>query len=954
MGNLHVEGPNVGVDSRYTTQSQRYFTRLLHRAAKLRTVADALPITVIKTIVTNGKTASAAFLGLYLAFVALWIPFKLLALVISELGVYALTICGIFFIGRNIIRLIAFPGASQKVTQEIEREFAKYSVRMITLACQSILEVTQTIAAKSSSSSNNAATIRRSNSNLSDLASTWNRAKSYRDRVLGVYLEVLLYLYNQPSLPTDHAAADLTRFGNNRLAGDVGTLERLTAEAKTDGRELMERLKHVILLLDNLEEAAQPILDSNASRNRNTALTEEAYSTAALMGQAVTDLKDFMQSLKPISGAMDDDSDDEDEENTDLSMDSMRRKLEDQSNTVDMVRNSLASLLPMIDPPPHTSIFGFDVQRGCMMSRYRGSRQLWVRRPRGGMLDVIHFPARREGEQTMNNARAVLYCNPNAGLVEVAAGLSLIGGNIPSVTTDPTTENSWVDYYTSLGLDVYVFNYAGYGRSFGATLCSSSLDTAYHPGVCSRIYRIFRSTFLSFTPSPHSLRADAKAVGKYLILDLGVEELIIHGESIGGMAAAGAGNELSHSPETNDKLSLLICDRTFCNLEAVAQRLVGGWSGYAIRCLAPFWSTDVAGDFIATACPKVVANDSADSIISDAASLKSGIALWKEIHRGVATTKGIGWITEEPLQYRMADFENCCVNESKYLAGQSLFRVKFPVWPVDKHVSVEEVFHFAACCKRIGKVSKEYRNNSGNPGQSIEFSLALGPLTASQPLVCEAWKVIACCDGLTGMPLGMSVKQGFDATVSWLCACLVFGPQRVVALSESRLARIKGNGSNQIEAVDFDARPPGFESEENDMLVHPQPIPEVVGTLISILETGDNSLSKRTLTKWNALRRRIFVSHGFTFSFPVSHEFQYVLGTLQYLQARVSSAASIDLARKIRGLEPSTDSSVGCFMNLHCGHNNPFSNEEKQDLKALLERASAVHQNASSLQLSVV
>lgn len=153
------------------------------------------------------------------------------------------------------------------------------------------------------------------------------------------------------------------------------------------------------------------------------------------------------------------------------------------------------------------------------------------------------------------------------------------------------------------------------------------------------------------------------AVGSHILSNLGVEALVVHGESIGGVAASATARQLSQSSFSRDKISLLICDRTFCNLEAVAQRLVGGWSGYAIRMLAPFWSTDVASDFIATACPKVVANDSADAIIFDSASLKAGIAVWKEIHRGATTTKGVGWMMEAPIQYRMAvDYENVSVN----------------------------------------------------------------------------------------------------------------------------------------------------------------------------------------------------------------------------------------------------------------------------------------------------
>ncbi|GKY93056.1 hypothetical protein MPSEU_000273900 [Mayamaea pseudoterrestris] len=897
-----------------------------------RTAADVLPIGLLQLILFNATTTSFAFGAAYLIFMSLWFPFKLLSLLITEVGVYMLTICVVFSLGRSIIRLIAFPGACSKVTSEIEGEFTKYSVRMITLACESIMEVAQAIVSSNPKSAN-----RRANNNtLYDLPIVWSRAKSYRDRILGVYVEVLLYVYQESPLdsskPTSVMPADLTRFGNNRLSGDVGDLSGLSPQARTDGRELMKRLQQVISLLDGLCLLARPVLEAGLGHStKKNPLNDEAFAAASQLLVATTELRDCVQSLRPSASSTNTDEENGDEEE-DLSMDTMRRKFEEQGSFKDMVQNGISSVLSMIDPPPHHSIFGLDVQRGCMMSRYRGCRQFWVKRPKGGMIDVLHFPGILGNglDATGNKSRAVLYCNPNAGLIEVSAGMSLVGGNLPSASADSSPDGSWVDYYMSMGLDVYVFNYAGYGRSYGTTTCSNmSSENAYHPGLFARLARIFRSTFLAFTPTPHSLRSDATFVAQHLINDEGVNALIIHGESIGGMAAAGAGNVLSHALNTQHKLALLVCDRTFCNLEAVAQRLVGGWSGYAIRCLAPFWSTDVAGDFVAAACPKIVANDAADCIINDAPSLKSGIALWKELLRSNRTTRGIGWFTEDPLQYRMAEFENCCVNESKYMAGQSLFGVRSPVWPADKHVSMEEAFHFAACCKRIGKVAKDYRVATHNTEEAIEFSQALEAISSSQPLVCGAWKVVACCDGLTGAPLGVSVKQGYDSTVAWLCACLVYGPQRVLTLAEAR-RRKSATAPDAIDAADFDARPPGFESEESDVLIHPKPIPEVVRNLVEMLELGDESFSQ------------------------LSHEFQYVLGTLQYLQERLSSTTSIDAARTCRKLDPPMDASIGCYMNLHCGHNNPFSKDEKAELKELLERALAAHDDCSSLELAVV
>lgn len=612
-----------------------------------------------------------------------------------------------------------------------------------------------------------------------------------------------------------------------------------------DGRDLLDRLERVLQLVDDLEQHAKPVLEGG----RTSTVTEQARITAGQMKDAASELRDFVSSLKPP--AVDENSIAASEDPTDA----VRRKVEEQStgSTVEVIKGALGNILPMLDPPPHDSIFGFDVLRGCMLSRFVGARQLWVRRPAGGMVDVLHFPASSRGQQPKQdstpqprNTKAMLYCNPNAGLIEVATGLSLNGGNVPTSDPDNANDDSWVDYYTELGIDVYVFNYAGYGRSFGTTMCvrGKPNEGDQYPGIFPRVGRIVLSALLSFQPTPDTLRADGVAVAKYLLLECGVEQLFIHGESIGGVAASGTARYLSQSALRN-KLALLICDRTFCNLEAIAQRLVGDWTGYAIRGLTPMWNTDVTGDFLAATCPKVVASDAADVIISEASSLKSGIALWKELHRGIAATKGIGWIPETPLQYRMAEWENCCVNDSRYVAPSSLFRAQPPLWPRDKHVSFEEAFHFAACCKRIGKFAKTATRAS--PQDEEHNSKDLGDI-AQQPLVVQAWITLGCCDGLTGATLGVATKRGFDATVTWLCACLVFGGQVVAERAERRTQQHQGSVSVlEVASSDFDGRPVGFQQRQQDLsAMFPIPIPVVLETLLSYLEVGDATIAKRT------------------------------------------------------------------------------------------------------------
>jgi hypothetical protein len=64
----------------------------------------------------------------------------------------------------------------------------------------------------------------------------------------------------------------------------------------------------------------------------------------------------------------------------------------------------------------------------------------------------------------------------------------------------------------------------------------------------------------------------------------------------------------------------------------------------------------------------------------------------------------------------------------------------------------------------------------------------------------------------------------------------------------------------------------------------------------------------------------------------VSHEFQFVTAILYYIQARISSAVAIQEAQESRSLKGVGDNNVGVFLNLSCGHNNAFSDDEKQNL----------------------
>ena len=185
----------------------------------LQTIADVLPAPV-QMIVTSGKLSVPVFLAGYLVFIAICCPFWLLSFLVTEWGVYLLAIAFVFLVGRSIIRLIAFPGSSHRVSSEMEHEFSKYSVRMVVFSANGIVDLASTISKAAEGGGNNMT--------FYEIASLWKRAKSYRDKVLAVFADTLTYILDNGQISSHPSQPDLTKYGNNRFTGDIGDLSGLT------------------------------------------------------------------------------------------------------------------------------------------------------------------------------------------------------------------------------------------------------------------------------------------------------------------------------------------------------------------------------------------------------------------------------------------------------------------------------------------------------------------------------------------------------------------------------------------------------------------------------------------------------------------------------------------------------------------------------------------------------
>lgn len=163
----------------------------------------------------------------------------------------------------------------------------------------------------------------------------------------------------------------------------------------------------------------------------------------------------------------------------------------------------------------------------------------------------------------------MLFCNPNAGFYEFAF-----------------YQSEWFEFYMRAGINLMMWNYPGYGRTKG-------------PPSMSKIFKA-GETIISYLRS----KKNAQIIG-------------VHGESLGGCIATYLANKCS--------LNFLFADRTFSSLSLAAYYNFGkiAFCGYR---LAHGDETNSVSNYIETRCYKVVSCDSKDTMISDLASLKTGIS----------------------------------------------------------------------------------------------------------------------------------------------------------------------------------------------------------------------------------------------------------------------------------------------------------------------------------------
>eukprot|EP01029_Cantina_marsupialis_P021152 TRINITY_DN502_c0_g1_i1.p1 TRINITY_DN502_c0_g1~~TRINITY_DN502_c0_g1_i1.p1 ORF type:complete len:1509 (+),score=414.87 TRINITY_DN502_c0_g1_i1:88-4614(+) len=214
---------------------------------------------------------------------------------------------------------------------------------------------------------------------------------------------------------------------------------------------------------------------------------------------------------------------------------------------------------------PPNYVDPLSILRSDLVSRFN-VKQFWVPVTKRVRLDAMFIPA----INPLPDNRTMILCNPNAGYMECV-----------SIQFD------WLYFYLERGINVVTFNYRGYSRSQGS-------------------------------PHPSTVGSDGEAVVRYLRRNLNLTKIGVHGISVGGLCA-------TQIAKRCEEIDVLIADRTFASLRAIASHLFGSWAGWTMENLMN-WSASVINDYIAFKGPKLAIYDPADEIICEPASLKTGIA----------------------------------------------------------------------------------------------------------------------------------------------------------------------------------------------------------------------------------------------------------------------------------------------------------------------------------------
>ncbi|KAJ0393150.1 hypothetical protein P43SY_004946 [Pythium insidiosum] len=494
-----------------------------------------------------------------------------------------------------------------------------------------------------------------------------------------------------------------------------------------------------------------------------------------------------------------------------------------------------------------------DLMRADLAVRFNGE-QVWIPSTDDHQIDAMLLrgtrpPLDKTAGDAARDRPTIIYCNPNGGLYEFHH-----------------LQMEWAKFYTDLGCDVLLFNYRGYGRCKGE-------------------------------PSPAAHNQDGLAIVQFLQSRRGVSRLGVHGESIGGLVATYLAY---HAPA----IQVAIVDRTFANLPALAQRLVGRWAGPVVEWLT-WWETNNTAHVIVAPCHTLICSDPEDEIIVDGASLKSGVALRCELDDDrAALQRGI------PLE--PSDDETTSTPMRSWIGTRA-------------PLSEASLRRFGETALSLGRRAMRYarqRDTGAGTGKPHIEILVLddtdteseqqrmlhhaGPsLAFPEELLAATWMQLACLDGYCGQCfLQAAERGGYDQIRAWTASLLHWGSR----LSPDRR---------------LSPTLPPFERQ--GIMIRPLPLPHVHKALQQLLEEHPGA--------------KFDVDIGFVFEMV-----EYLMDTMTTRWRQRDGESLVSNATPVNDVNPPTNGSAhqtreAMLLTLHCGHNRNFSDREKVELVAFLRKA---------------
>eukprot|EP00903_Cladosiphon_okamuranus_P007648 g7416.t2 len=802
--------------------------------------------------------------GGYLGFLVLFLPLYAVSFIVTATGAWFVLLGAVYMAGRGLTRTISYPGASKQIQRDIELEYTKsVSGRLVSFAnglrlwlqlvrdvtvvpsamghfralheelrdrvqrgdmwvlTRALEELTEN-ASRPIENGNTAAGAAAAAAGANSLAPS---AAMEAESLLKCLSELLPMLEKALSITDKLSECSSTHeFDRKRQAlllpgaGNNDRLETLATRVMKLSRQLRSRKKK------------KPAAASTSSSSSSSSSSSRARTTSGSPTPAVPSPVADEEAAVGLGGGADDDDDedDDDDDDDDIGVEGAGGVPTEESPSGGasgdsgfpgaIVKSWWRSRYP------YEGAAGFGLMREEMLIK-SNAQQIWLAMSDGTLLDCCYCKAYggrnggargggggggdRSGSVSggladeRSSTGCVLFCNPNAGYYE---SMVLAGeGN-----------RNWVSFYTSVGCDVFLFNYRGYGRSGGSA-------------------------------SPGNINKDVREVVDYLREQVGVTRLAVHGESIGGVAAA--------SVARHSQVDLLVLDRSFSSLSAVAQRLMGGWTKWAIWGFTG-WDAHVAADYLGCRCYKVLACDPEDMMISEGSSTKAGVSVMVELGTHPSSLD----VYEPPKAYKVADYLRTC---------PPVERVSLPLCPQERLTSLQ-IAHFAACLRYIarkaprmgaaesrgspaGAANRRRRQRhrrgelptdmdtvgsqevememvsigkeggkrdrdcgsgggsgdaTGDAGGRQEGEAPSGPdplaegsspsaIDMSRPLG-EIWVLLARVDGLCGRMLGRAVAKGFDDVRAWVCCLVVLGP---VVRADTTGRREELTGSLPVESA---------------------------------------------------------------------------------------------------------------------------------------------------------